>query len=158
MSRIVILLFAVVTLSAAVAKGTAAPAFTDPVALVTWLIRNSGHGFQADDDATTASVFSPGLRATLRASLARSRQRNEPPCGADGDIILNSQEDGTPQNLRLSTRSTAPDRQTVTVSFDIVGYHRDRRFMTVLLDGTWKVDNIVDADGASLRRSLECRR
>ena len=144
--------------AAAAAPSVPAPTFNDPTALVTWLITHSGHGFEARDDAATATVFSPGLRAAIRTSFARSRQRKEPPCGADGDIILDSQEPGTPENLRVSAQTTAPDRQTVAATFDIVGYHRTPKFMTVLLDGTWKVENIISADGLSLRRSLDCRR
>lgn len=83
------------TLVSAAARAVSTPTFTDPAALVTWLIKsNNGRGFQFVDDAATAPVFSPGLRSALLASLTRSRQRNEPPWGADGDIILDTQEDG----------------------------------------------------------------
>ena len=138
-------------------RGTATPVFTDPIALVTWLIQQSGHGTSFSDDAANVAVFSPGLRTALRTSYARSRQRNEPPCGMDGDIILNTQEGGAAQNLRLSTQATAPDRTTVASSFDVDGYHRNQQFMTVNLGGAWKLENIVDAHGVSLRRSLDCR-
>ena len=136
----------------------ATPTFADPVALVTWLIGHSSGGFEAWDDAANANVFSPGLREALRMSFLRSRQQGEPPCGADGNIILDMQENGAAHNLRLSSRPTAPDRVTVAASFDVDGYHRDRRFMTVNLDGVWKLENIVQANGSSLRRSLDCRR
>jgi hypothetical protein len=152
-------LVAALALAAAPARAATAPTFSDPVALVTWLIQHSGgHGFQEQDDAASATVFSPGLRAAIRASFARSRQRNEPPCGADGDFILETQEDGPVTNLRVSSQPTASDRATVATSFDIVGYHRSPKFMAVLLDGAWKVENIVSAEGVSLRRSLACGR
>ena len=134
------------------------PTFTDPVALVTWLIQHSGRGFNYSDDGANGAVFSPGLRAALRASFARSRQRNETPCGADGDVILETQEGGPAQNLKLTAKPAAADRTTVAASFDVDGAHRTPQFMTVLLDGVWKVENIVRPDGTSLRRSLDCRR
>jgi len=138
--------------------GTATPTFTDPMALVTWLIEHSGRGFDYSNDAATVAVFSPGLRTALRASFARSRQRGEPPCGANDDIILSTQEGGAAQNLRLSAQTTAPDRTTVASSFDVDGYHRDKQFMTVNLGGVWKLENIVEIGEGSLRRSLDCRR
>ena len=134
-----------------------APSFSDPTVLVAWLIKNSGAGFNVMDETANAAVLTPGLRAALRVSLARSRQRNEPPCGANGDIILGTQEEGAAQNVRLSAEATAPDRQAVSASFDIVGSHRTLKYMTVLLDGAWKVENII-SEGVSLRRSLDCKR
>lgn len=134
----------------------AAPTFSDQVALVTWLLQHSGRDFDFSKDAATPTVFSPGLRSAIRASLARSRQVNEPPCGADGDIVLATQEFGPAENMRISAQQTATDRVTVTTSFDVVGYHRDRRFLTVNMDGIWKVENI-EADGHSLRRLLACQ-
>jgi hypothetical protein len=150
---IIILLLA----AAGTVRAAPSPSFNDPRELVKWLVENSGRGFIATDSAANANVFSPGLRAELQTSLARSHRLNEPPCGADGDIILDSQESGTPQNLQLLVRPTAPDRQTVMASFDIVGYHRNQRFMTVLLEGSWKIENIIDTNGKSLRRLLACR-
>ena len=138
-------------------QAVAAPTFSDPVALIAWLIGHSGKGFNAVDDAATGNVFSPGLRQAVRAAMLRSRQRDEPPCGADGDIILDTQEDGETQNVRLSAQPTGPDRVTVAASFDVDGYHRDRRYMTVNLDGAWKLENIIESNGSSLRRSLDCR-
>ncbi len=140
-------------------RAAATPTFSDPAALVTWLIQHAnGNGFKPEDDAANTAVFSPGLRAALRASFARSRQRNEPPCGADGDVIVETQEFGPVTNLRVGSQPTAADRATVAASFDVVGYHRAPKFMAVLLDGTWKVENIVTADGSSLRRVLACGR
>ena len=110
------------------------PTFSDPLSLVTWLLQHSGRDFDYTKDSTTVNVFSPGLRTALRNSFAHSRQVNEPPCGANGDIILASQEIGPVTNLRLSVEHTASDRATVSASFDIMGYHRDRQFMTVILD------------------------
>lgn len=121
-------------------------------------MHNSGHSFNALDDAASTPVFSPGLRAGVRASLARARQTNDPPCGGDGDFILNTQENGVLRNVRLSAQATAADRRAVSASYDVDGYHRERRFMVVLLDGAWKLENIVEPTGASLRRALECRR
>ncbi len=145
-------------LVSAAARAVSTPTFTDPAALVTWLIENNnGRGFQFVDDAATAPVFSPGLRSALLASLTRSRQRNEPPWGADGDIILDTQEDGAARSLLLSKQRTAPDRSTVSASFDVDGARRSRRFMAVNLGGAWRIENIVEADGLSLQRSLECR-
>jgi hypothetical protein len=152
---------ALVTLAtpAALARDVVAPTFNDPTSLVLWLIQHSaGRGLNVTDVPSTSNVFSPGLRAALTASFQRSRLRNEPPCGADGDIILETQEEGAVSNLRLSAQQTAPDRTIVAASFDVDGYHRAPRFMTVLLDGAWKVENIVSADGVSLRRALDCRR
>lgn len=134
-----------------------APTFAEPLALVAWLIGHSGRGFVAVDEAANETVFSPGLRAALRASLLRSRQRDEPPCEANGDIILDTQEGGTAQNLRLSVQPTAADRAMVSASYDVDGSHRDRRYFTVNLDGVWKLENIIEANGTSLRRSLDCR-
>ncbi|HEY0205172.1 MAG TPA: hypothetical protein VGC15_13600 [Acetobacteraceae bacterium] len=139
------------------AAGDNAPAFSDPTALVAWLLQQSSSGTNFTDDAKNADVFSPGLRAALRASAARSRREGAPPCGANGDIIRDSQETGRVENLRLSTQAAAPDRATVAASFDVDGYHRDRRFMAVNLDGAWKLENVIEADGSSLRRSLDCR-
>ncbi len=133
------------------------PTFTDPTALVAWLLQQSSQGVNFGDASKNANVFSPGLRGALRASFAQSRREDSPPCGANGDIIRDSQENGRVENLRLSTQATAPDRATVAASFDVDGYHRNRRFMVVNLDGTWKLENIVEADGKSMRRSLECR-
>ena len=133
------------------------PTFSDPTALVAWLLQQSSQGVNFGDDTKNADVFSPGLRAALRASFARSRRDDAPPCGANGDIIRASQEDGRVENLRLSTQATAPDRATVAASFDVDGYHRNRRFMMVSLEGAWRLENIVEADGSSLRRSLDCR-
>ena len=103
------------------AQAAPAPAFSDPVALVDWLLHNSGHGFNALDDAASAPVFSPGLRAGVRASLAQARRTNDPPCGGDGDFILNTQENGLLRNVRLSARATAADRRTVSASYDVDG-------------------------------------
>ena len=98
---------------ALLAQVGAIPTFTDPTALVTWLIEHSGQrGFNYANDADTANVFSPGLRA----AFARSRKVNEPPCGADGDIILDTQEGGAAQNVRLALHEAAPDRATVAAS------------------------------------------
>lgn len=133
------------------------PTFTDPAALVTWLLQHSSRDFRPEDDNASDNVFSPGLRAALRATYLRSRQRNEPPCGANGDIILDTQEEGAPANLRVSVQPTGSDRVTVATSYDIAGYHRDRRYLTINLGGVWKLENIIEADGSSLRRSLDCR-
>jgi len=146
-------------LTGAVPKRTAGPAptFAEPLALVAWLIGHSGRGFVAVDEVANETVFSPGLRAALRASLLRSRQRNEPPCGANGDIILDTQDGGTAQNLRLSVQPTAADRATVSASYDVDGFHRDRRYFAINLDRVWKLENIIEANVTSLRRSLDCR-
>ena len=133
------------------------PTFTDPASLVTWLLQHSGRDFDPGNDTANAAVFSPGLRAALRATFQRSRERNQPPCGANGDIILATQEAGAPENLRTSVQPTAPDRITVAASYDLLGDHRNRRYLTVNLDGAWKLENIIEADGISLRRSLDCR-
>ena len=158
MSRQVPKVLAVALLLGGNAQAGPAPSFPDPVALVGWLLAHSGREFRPEDDSATATVFSPGLRAALRASFARSHQRNEPPCGADGDIILETQEGGRPSNVRLAAQRTEPDRVVVAASFDVDGYHRDSKFMTVQLDGVWKLENIVMAEGISLRRSLACQR
>jgi len=109
------------TLVSAAARAVSTPTFTDPAALVTWLIKsNNGRGFQFVDDAATPPVFSPGLRSALLASLTRSRQRNEPPWGADGDIILDTQEDGrhgtgcSPRSEPLRTVRRSRHRSTWT--------------------------------------------
>lgn len=134
------------------------PLFANPAELISWLLLHSGRGFDPGNVPATAPVFSPGLRAALESSYARSRRDDEPPCGAEGDILLSTQEDGAAQNIRLAVQATAPDRATVSASFDADGYHRDRRYMTVLLDGVWKLENILETDGGSLRRALDCRR
>ena len=151
---------AAVLLVAAATSVQAAPAptFNDPVALVGWLLRTSGHGFNALDDAADAPVFSPGLRAAVRASLTQARRTNDPPCGGDGDFILDTQENGVVRNVRLNAQATGTDRRAVSASYDVDGYHRERRFMVVLLDGAWKLENIVEANGRSLRRALGCGR
>ena len=159
-ARIRLPLYAAILLVAAATTTQAAPAptFNDPVALVTWLLRSSGHGFNALDDAASAPVFSPGLRAAVRASLAHARQTNDPPCGGNGDFILDTQENGLVRNVRLSAQSTAADRRAVSASYEVDGYQRKRSFMVVLLDGAWKLENIVEANGRSLRRALGCGR
>lgn len=128
------------------------------MALVNWLLHKSGHGFNALDDAASAPVFSPGLRGAVRASLAHARQTNDPPCRGDGDFILNTQENGLLRNVRLSAQATEADNRAVLASYDVDGYHRERRFMVVLFDGAWKLENIVEANGTSLRRALGCGR
>ena len=145
--------------AAAVAvPAVATPVFTDPVALITWLIGHSGRGFNATDDGSAVNVFSPGLRDAIRRSLLRSRQAGDVPCGLDGDILLDTQEEGIVRNLRLSAAPNGPDRVAVAASYEVDGYHRDRRYLTVNLDGAWKLENINESDGSSLRRLLDCRR
>ena len=146
--------------SAASAQGSRpvpTPTFTDPVALVTWLVTH-GEAVQYADDRTNGSLFSPGLRTAMRASLEKASRAKEVPCGLDGNVILECQECGPAQHLRVASQATAPDRATVSASFDIVGTPRSPRFMAVLLDGTWKIENIVNAEGGSLRRQLQCLR
>ena len=76
--------------AAATARAAPAPTFVDPVALVDWLLHTSGHGFDPLGDTGSAPVFSPGLRAAVSASLAHARQTNDPPCGGNGDFILDT--------------------------------------------------------------------
>ena len=127
-----------------------------------WLIEHAGgRGFDGTDDRANAAVFSPslrtGLRTALRQSLVRGRQQGQPPCGANGDVVLDMQEYGPIQGLRLMTEKTESDRATVRATSEAVGYHRDLTLMAVRLNGAWMAENIVTADGHSLRRSLACR-
>lgn len=144
-----------------------APTFSDPVALVGWLVENSARGFNASDDTQNANVLSPGLRAALRASLQRARQRGEAPCGVDADIIRAVQDDVTLGNLRLAAEPTGPDRVRVTATYDLDGSWRSWQFLTVNLDGGWKVKSegrggrgeLQPAPGAHMRaviRGWEC--
>ena len=139
---------------AAPTQAASVPTFDDPVALVGWLLRNSMHGFNGLNDAASAPVFSPGLRAAVRTSLARGRQLDGPSCGGDGDFILNTQENGDLSNVRLSAQPTAVDRRTVSASYDVDSYHREQQFMVVMLDVKWKLENIMEPSGKSLRRIL----
>lgn len=134
-----------------------APTFSDPVALVRWLIENSTHGFSIGDDAANANVASPGLRTALRESIRRAGQRGEVGC-LNADPIVGAQDEVTVRNLRLSAQATGPDRVKVTASFDASGTANSAQFLTVNLDGNWKLENIVGAGGFSLRRLLACDR
>ena len=147
----------VASLEQAAAVSTAAPTFSDPLTLIAWLLANSGNGFEPLNDASTGNVFSPGLRDAVRSSVAHSRAVNEPPCGANGDFILETQEMGRPINTRLAVQTSAVDRAAVSASYDVDGHHRTRRYMVVNLGGAWKLENIQEANGSTLRRSLACR-
>lgn len=152
------LLAAFVFVSSLASAQAGPPLFVDAGDLVRWLIGHAGgHGFDGTSDRANATVFSPGLRAAIRESLARSRQRGEPPCGANGDLVLDLQEYGEIRDLNLVTEKTDVDRATVRATFESVTYRRDLRFMAVRLDGIWMIENIVTSDGHSLRRSLGCR-
>ena len=121
---------------------------------MTWLIGHSSHGFNPLNGAETVNVFSPGLRTAIRDNMQHSRQTDAPPCGADGDIILDTQDAGMVRGPDLTVQTTAPERVTVAGSYEVDEYHRDRRYMTVNLGGSWKLENIIESNNSSLRQSL----
>ncbi len=140
--------------AAALLVATAACAGT-PQAVVQRLLETHFAGRMANTAAglqRTAPWLSPALLVGLHAELARAAQQDEEP-EIDGDPFTDTQE--PPQRFTVGAVELRGESARVTVHFSDGARSHALRYELLRTPAGWRVDDIIDRRGASLRALLQ---
>ena len=143
------------TLVAAALLSAAAAFAGTPQAAVQRLLEAHFAGRMADPAAglqRTAPWLSPALLAGLQAERARAEQQDEEP-EIDGDPFTDTQE--PPQRFTVGAVELHGESARVTVHFSDGARSHALRYELLRTSAGWRVDDIIDRRGASLRVLLQ---
>ncbi len=101
------------------------------------------------------ALISPGLLKLIDADEKDAAKRNEPPT-LDGDPFVDAQDWEIPSFV-IEVADKGPDKAEATVQFTNGGSPASVTLLLIKLNGAWRIDDFVGADG-SLRNVLGRKR
>jgi hypothetical protein len=98
-------------------------------------------------------LFEPSLLKLIRDDEADAKAKSEVPV-LDGDPICDCQEHNIIKNVQISVLPMSHDKAAATIAFSDGPADVKLQYILARIDGSWKIQDIANADNGSLRDTL----